>query len=128
MSKATDALAQACISLRHIFDPQMIILGGGIIEACEDFIVPRIKKTVEADPFFAHLPPCEVVASELGDEAIILGAVALLKDKLIFQTENENHGLNYPFFQHRKGNQIVMDDQVLRDNIYIKNDGTFRKI
>jgi glucokinase len=126
ITNACDALGSACVSLRHIFDPQMIILGGGVIEACGDFMIPRIKRAVDEDPFFTHLPSCEVVASELGDEAVIMGAVALVKDKLIFHSENR--GVNYPFFYFKKGHQIMMDEQPLRENVYIKSDGTVRKL
>ena len=75
-------LGTACISLRHIFDPELIVLGGGVIEACGDFMIPIVKKTAERDPFFSGLKQCRIVKSQLGDDAIILGAVALARQSL----------------------------------------------
>jgi len=79
MSRAALAIGAACVSLRHTFDPQIIVLGGGLIEACGWFFLPRIKKAVIGDPFFKNVSHCKVVASRLADDAVILGAVALVK-------------------------------------------------
>lgn len=77
MRKASRMLGVGCVNVRHIFDPEVIILGGGLMEACGDFILPIVNKVVKDDPFFAHLPPCRVVPSQLQDDAVILGAVRL---------------------------------------------------
>ncbi|MFA5927945.1 MAG: ROK family protein [Candidatus Margulisiibacteriota bacterium] len=77
LTSAACALGSACISLRHIFDPEMIVFGGGLIEACGDFYLPIIQKTVAKDPFFGKLGPVKIVRSKLGDDAVVLGAVAL---------------------------------------------------
>lgn len=79
MKRAAKILGLACISVRHIFDPEIIVLGGGIIEACGDFILPIVKKAADANPFLAGVSNCKIVQSQLGDDAIILGAVALLQ-------------------------------------------------
>lgn len=82
MKDASKVLGQACVSLRHIFDPQMIVLGGGVIEACGDFILPIVRKSLSGDKLFSKMPACRVVASKLGDDAVILGAVALVQQNL----------------------------------------------
>lgn len=80
LSKAAQQLGIACVCLRHILDPEMIVLGGGVIEACGDFILPIVKKTVQKDRFFSFIKDCRIVASKLGDDATILGAIALSKN------------------------------------------------
>jgi hypothetical protein len=60
----------------------MIILGGGIIEACGDYILPITRKIFYKDPFFSKIKAtCPVVASKLEDDAVILGAVAYIRQK-----------------------------------------------
>jgi len=79
LTEKSRILGQACVSLRRIFDPEMIILGGGLMEACGGFMLPIIKKAVLSDRFFAKLKPCPVALSKLGDDAVLLGAAALFK-------------------------------------------------
>jgi glucokinase len=69
----------ACVTLRHIFDPELFIFGGGVVEACGDFMLPVIQKTIDKDRFFASFGQCRVVPSKLGDDAVILGGVALVR-------------------------------------------------
>ncbi|MDD3275055.1 MAG: ROK family protein [Candidatus Omnitrophica bacterium] len=82
VTAAAQQLGIACVSIRHIFDPEMIVLGGGVIEACGDFIIPIVKKKVEKDRFFSDIGECSIAPSELGDDAVVLGAVALAKTQL----------------------------------------------
>ncbi|MFH2201842.1 MAG: ROK family protein [Elusimicrobiota bacterium] len=70
----------ACVSLRHIFDPELFVFGGGLIEACGKFILPIVRKRLDRDPFFKSVGRCPVVPSALGDDAVILGAAALAKE------------------------------------------------
>ncbi|MCX7927827.1 MAG: ROK family protein [Candidatus Omnitrophica bacterium] len=78
LSDASVTLGKACISLRHIFDPEMIVFGGGVIEACANFMLPIIRRTIKKDPFFAKLKSCQIVKASLGDDAIIIGACSLV--------------------------------------------------
>lgn len=75
--RASEALGSACVSLRHVFDPELFILGGGLIEACGDFILPIVQRSLDHDPLFAKVSACRAVPSRLGDDAVILGAAAL---------------------------------------------------
>ena len=77
LETAAKQIGIACVSIRHIFDAQLILLGGGVVEACGDFILPIVKKTVQKDSFFPGAFTCEITLSELGDDAVCLGAVAL---------------------------------------------------
>jgi glucokinase len=79
MSEKSEILGLACINLRRLFDPEMIVLGGGLIEACGGFMLPIIRKTMASDRFFKKLKPCHIVSSKLGDDAVLLGAVALFR-------------------------------------------------
>lgn len=80
MTNAALVLGQACVSINHIFNPQMIVLGGGVIEACGGFLLPRIQKAVKNDPFFKKFKACQITAAKLKDDATLLGAAALIKN------------------------------------------------
>ncbi len=82
IKRASQTIGLACINLRHIFDPELFIFGGGLIDACGKFMLPIIEKTINADPFFSGLCEYSVEQSQLGDDAVILGAVALIKQQL----------------------------------------------
>ncbi|MCA9399454.1 MAG: ROK family protein, partial [Candidatus Omnitrophica bacterium] len=56
-------LGKACISIRHIFNPDMIILGGGVIEACGQYMLPKIRKISDRDPFFKNIDQCKIEPS-----------------------------------------------------------------
>jgi glucokinase len=81
--EAALTLGKACINLKHIFNPEMIVLGGGVIEACGDYMLPVIQKVSQNDPFFKSLKPCKIVESSLEDDAVMLGAVALVKNSVL---------------------------------------------
>jgi glucokinase len=79
MTHASEVLGSACISLRHIFNPELIIFGGGLIEACSGFMIPIIQRVSGRDPFFSKFEKCKIVTSQLEDNAVILGAVEMVK-------------------------------------------------
>lgn len=64
-------------NLIHTINPRKIILGGGVMKSGE-FMMPTILKTVEERVLTRKAKETEVVISELGDNATIIGAVALL--------------------------------------------------
>jgi glucokinase len=68
------------VNLIHAFDPEMLILGGGIMGSAE-VILPAIRDYVAR---YAHTPwgKVQVVASELGDQAALMAAEWLLQEQL----------------------------------------------
>ncbi len=80
MIRASEVLGTACISLRHILNPDLFVLGGGVVEACGEFMLPIVEKTFSSDPFFSKIDNCKIVQSHLEDDAVILGAVALVRE------------------------------------------------
>ncbi len=126
MNEACHVLGQACVSLRHILNPDMIILGGGVIEACGDYMLPRIRRISAADPFFKGIDNCRIERSFLGDDAVILGAVVLLKQVL---REKISAGTEYyPKLRTDKNGNVWVNDKLIRKNIYIRADGKMKKL
>ena len=119
MRNVSEKLGTACINLRHIFDPEMIILGGGIIEACGDFMLPIIKKVFDSDKYFPR-KGCRLVRSKLGDDAIILGAVALVYDGTPVKAQ-------YPSLLHHEPGRVVVGGKPYSKDLYIRADSKIKE-
>ena len=85
----TDVLARAgrmlgvgCLNIRHLLDPEVILLGGGVIEACSDFLLPIIQGVLDADKLPGSRPPVPVRIAALGDDAVALGLIAMAQREL----------------------------------------------
>ena len=88
-AKAGDSLAQSLmhevatnlgvgiVSLMHVFDPELIVIGGGMSQNL-DMLLPDIDREIQRHAM-AHLRDRRpVVKSELGDDVSLLGAAALV--------------------------------------------------
>ena len=65
-------IALAVASVAPVLDPELVILGGGIAAGAGDLLTGMVAKELEQiSPFRPRLAP-----SELGDEAVLSGAVA----------------------------------------------------
>ena len=82
VQQAAEVLGYGCITVRHLLDPEVIVLGGGVMEACSDFILPIVEKIVASDKLAGAREGGNVVLSTLGDDAVVLGAVALARRKV----------------------------------------------
>lgn len=79
LHRASEVLGYACLTVRHLIDPEVIVLGGGLIEACSDFMMPIIENIVGSDRLPGARDGGRVLLSALGDDAVVLGAVALAR-------------------------------------------------
>jgi len=64
-------------SLLNLLSPEMVIIGGGLTEALEDFFIPIIKDQAKKNCFSIMYENTEIVPAALGDDAGILGAAAI---------------------------------------------------
>lgn len=78
ITRAAHYLAQGALTIRHLLDPDMIILGGGVIEACGEYIVPLVEEEVRADHMRGSRDTMQIAVSQLADDAVALGAAALV--------------------------------------------------
>ena len=83
MRNASYVLGLASATVLHIVDPEVIVFGGGVIEACGDWMLPWIEKTTRKVAMPGTGRKVKIVRSELGDDAIILGGVALLHNHVM---------------------------------------------
>jgi len=82
MRRAAEVMGHACLSIRHLIDPEVIVFGGGVIEACGSFMLPIIEQIVEADPLTGARPGGRILESALGDDAVVIGAAALAQQAI----------------------------------------------
>lgn len=82
MKEAAQITGQVLSSIQNLMNFDMIVLGGGVIEALGKFYIPLIK-----DEFYKHAledssKNLKIVQSKLGDDAAIFGGIALTKEFL----------------------------------------------
>ncbi|MDR3232829.1 MAG: ROK family protein [Planctomycetaceae bacterium] len=77
MRYASYVIGYGCLTVRHLLDPEVIVLGGGVIEACHKFMLPIIDEVVQGDQLAAAKSDRRITVAELGDNAVAVGAAAL---------------------------------------------------
>ncbi len=65
----------------NIFNPDKVVIGGGIAQA-GDLLFDPIRKTVEVNALYEALRVCEVLPAQLGDDAGVLGGAALVLQQM----------------------------------------------
>jgi glucokinase len=71
---AVDALAAALLTAQALYDPTLVVIGGGLAEAGEQLLAPLRTALRERIAFFTEP---QIVRAQLGDEAGSLGAALL---------------------------------------------------
>jgi glucokinase len=77
MRYASLVIGYGCLTVRHLLDPEVIVLGGGVIEACHKFMLPIIEEVVANDKLTSAKSNRRIAIAELGDNAVAVGAAAL---------------------------------------------------
>lgn len=72
----TDALAAAVVNAIHAYQPEVVVLGGGVLRAAELFL-PRLRDVVAARAWTVPRGRVQILESALGDGLGILGAAAI---------------------------------------------------
>ncbi|HEY6328833.1 MAG TPA: ROK family protein, partial [Blastocatellia bacterium] len=76
--------------LVNVLGPEVIVLGGGVIEALGDHMMDRIQKGIRRVAFAHTVQHLRVVSAQLGDDAGVIGAALLAKQKL----DGASHAVN----------------------------------
>lgn len=69
-------------SIVNFLNPEMIVLGGGVVEALDDTFIKDIRKAAKKFALPDTLKGVQIVKAELGDNAGVLGAAALARQRL----------------------------------------------
>ena len=76
-------LATSVVTMVHLLAPDKIILGGGMIEAMGDVILPIVEKSARRRILPSLRDVFEVVEAKLGDDAGVMGAAALARHDVL---------------------------------------------
>lgn len=76
-----DILGAGLVTLVHTYDPDVLIVGGGVANA-KDLILPPVEKYVQRHSWTWPKGRVKVCASELGDDAALWGCAALVENEL----------------------------------------------
>lgn len=132
LREAARTLGVACLNVRHVLDPDLIIMGGGMIEACGDFMMPIILEVAAADTVKGIRPPGRIVQSQLGDDAVLLGAVAAVRAKLGLSPtglapESGDGEPVYPVVESTEFGCVTVAGEKFESDIHIRGNGKLKK-
>ena len=69
-------------NLLNLFSPQMVVLGGGVVEALGEQLLKGVRKHTREYALDHAMQNVEIVPAALGDDAVILGCAALAQARL----------------------------------------------
>ena len=75
------ALACGLTSIVNLFEPELVVLGGGVTRVGEQLLGP-VRERVKADAVRPAGSPLAIVQSALGDHVGIVGAAAIVYDRM----------------------------------------------
>ncbi|HZM06162.1 MAG TPA: ROK family protein [Candidatus Saccharimonadales bacterium] len=79
VEEAAEYTGIAVANLINVFNPQMVVLGGGVIDALGDEMMAIIVETAEDYAMSGTSKGIEIVASKAGDDAGIIGGAVLAR-------------------------------------------------
>jgi glucokinase len=70
-------LGGAIAGVVNLLAPDMVVLGGGLVEAMPDLFLGEVRKMIRARALKSFAKSLKIVAAQLGDHATVMGAAAL---------------------------------------------------
>ncbi|MFH0826859.1 MAG: ROK family transcriptional regulator [Candidatus Omnitrophota bacterium] len=84
LEKAAKRLGIKIAYLVNLFNPQLVVIGGGLEEAGEDFL-NKVNMTVKEWAFRESTEDLKIIFSELRENAVALGSASLVMQKIFAQ-------------------------------------------
>jgi len=100
-----------------------------VIEACSDFIMPIVENVVGLDTMPGAREGGRVLLSALGDDAVVLGAIAAAR-KLVGRSPFKKRFLIkpvYPEIARTRSGKIVVGKETYNRDVYISVGGNVKK-
>jgi len=80
--EACDVIGGVLASQVNFMNFNLIVLGGGMIEAMDSFMIPKIRDAFNNHVLKASAKDLKIIPSKLGDDAAIWGGIALAEEFL----------------------------------------------
>lgn len=119
--RAAEIIGHACLTVRHLIDPEVIVLGGGVMEACSEYMMPIIERVVASDRLPGAREGGRVLLSALGDDAVVLGAVALARQLVRRSPFKKRFAVRhtYPVLEADRFGEVTVGRDTYSHDIYI---------
>ena len=82
VTAACDVIGQVLANISNLINVDTIVLGGGMVEATGDFMLPEIERAYNNYVFKSCGVGVKILISELGDDAAIWGGLSLAEEFL----------------------------------------------
>jgi glucokinase len=82
ITEGCETIGTTLAGISNLLNLDMIVLGGGLIEALDKFMLPKIKKSFYNFVMKDSAKGLKILASKLGDDAALYGGLALAKEFL----------------------------------------------
>ncbi|MCX6886816.1 MAG: ROK family protein, partial [Verrucomicrobia bacterium] len=79
VEEAAEYIGIATANIINILNPEVVVLGGGVMEALQDEMMSVIVETARDYAMAGSMRGVEIVASDLGDNAGITGGAVLAR-------------------------------------------------
>ncbi len=79
VQNAAEHLGMAIVSIVHLLSPDIVVMGGGLVEAMPELFVKEAQSVAKKRVLGSFKETFKVVAAQLGDDAAVQGAAAWTK-------------------------------------------------
>ena len=82
VDRACHYLAIGCGNLINTFSPEMIVLGGGVMESMGNVFLEKVLKDVDRYCMPSIRDTVSIKVAALGDDSILYGSLAMIDDMM----------------------------------------------
>jgi glucokinase len=127
LTHAARVIGLASVTVIDLVDPEAMIYGGGVIEACGDFMMPIIEETIKAHVAPGNGRPLRLLTSQLGDDAVARGAAALAAGLLSRKQKAQAVDREYPVVAAVEFGAVRVDGEERPRDLVVRADGSLKK-
>jgi glucokinase len=82
LSAACETIGYVLSDITNLLNLDLIVLGGGLIEALDYYMIPHIKESFNKNVLKASAKGLKILPTKLGDDAALYGGIALAEEFL----------------------------------------------